>query len=398
MKNSNKQFVLILVLLSFFSCKSHQNTLYEFNPSTLVENKIKLSEIADEITYIPLDNSFQLGLIYNYRIVKNSIYLSAKDIGILKLSREGKNLRKIGNIGRGPGEYTYCFDFTVDENKETVYVMDQADLKVYSKTGDFLRTVSLKDYGDNIASFEINDSKIIVYFMLQYGNPKYDWIALDTLGNLITGKKRTTPEFTTNWLLQGGTYKFDNKVTYWNPFTDTAFSVSPDLTYKESFIISPGEYRFPKFKFYSFEQFRQYLNIGQIFETNRYLVLRYNYKKPTIALIDKKTRKSNLSFLEVKNENNPRPDYIGGILNDIDGGVMFQPGGASGRQESYFVENDREYIIGLTESYKIKTRVEGNEFKNSLPEYPEKKKALKKLANTLKETDNPVLMIVRLKK
>ena len=77
---------------------------------------------------------------------------------------------------------------------------------------------------------------------------------------------------------------------------------------------------------------------------------------------------------------------------------MFQPGGASARQESYFVENGREYIIGLTYPYKIKTRVESNEFENSVPKYAEKKKELEKLADSLKETDNPVLMVVRLKK
>ena len=32
------------------------------------------------------------------------------------------------------------------------------------------------------------------------------------------------------------------------------------------------------------------------------------------------------------------------------------------------------------------------------PEFPEKKKELEKLANSLKETDNPILMIVKLKK
>jgi hypothetical protein len=387
-----------LLLLLTISCKSQDKDLYQFDPRTLKENKITLSEIADDITYIPLDNSIQLGLIYNYRIFKNSIYLSSKDIGILKFSREGKNARKIGNIGRGPGEYIFCFDFTLDDNSETIYVLDQTDLKVYSKNGNFLRRVPLKDYGDNIASFDLIDSKIIVYFMLQYGNPKYDWIVLDTFGNLISEKKRSVPEFKTNWGIIGGSYKFDDKITYWNPFTDTVFAVSPDLRYKASFIIGPGEHRFPKIRFDSFEQFRQYLNIEQIFETNRFFVFRYQYKKTTITFIDKKTRKSFPSFLEVEKGNGIRPNYIGGLSNDIDGGIMFQSGGASARQESYFVENGREYIIGLTEPYKIKTWVTGKEFKNSSPKYPEKKKELEILANSLKETDNPVLMIVRLKK
>jgi hypothetical protein len=42
--------------------------------------------------------------------------------------------------------------------------------------------------------------------------------------------------------------------------------------------------------------------------------------------------------------------------------------------------------------------VTGNEFKNSSTKYPEKNKELEKLANSLKETDNPLLMMVRLKK
>lgn len=82
------------------------NTLYEFNPTTLVENKITLSEITDDITNIPPDNSFPTGMIYKYELTYNSINLSVKDTGILTFDRNGKFLRKIENIGRGPGEYT----------------------------------------------------------------------------------------------------------------------------------------------------------------------------------------------------------------------------------------------------------------------------------------------------
>lgn len=384
-------------VLILFSCKSQTNSLIEFDPRTLEANTITLSEIADNITYVPLDNTIQLGLIYNYLISKNSIYLSAKDIGVLEFNRSGKIVRKIGSIGRGPGEYTFCFDFTVDNNKGTIYVNDQRNLKVYSKSGNFLRSVSLNDFGDNIASFDLIDSKIIIYFMLQYGNPKYDWIVIDTLGNLLAEKKRSTPEFTTNWLIQGGTYRYDNMVTYWNPFVDTVFSVSPDLTYSASFIMHPGEHRFPKVRFDSFEEFKKYLRIEQVLETNKFLIIKYHYQKPTIAFINKNTRKSFPSFFDVENSSNLRPDYIGGINNDIDGGCSFQPGGASARQESYFTENGRENIIGLIDAYKIKSLTSKIEFKNFVPKYPDKKEELELLANKLTDIDNPLLMIVRLK-
>ena len=79
------------------------------------------------------------------------------------------------------------------------------------------------------------------------------------------------------------------------------------------------------------------------------------------------------------------------ILNDLDGGTLFQP-------ENYFVEDSQEYMVGLQYPYQIKVHVASTDFKNLIPEYPEKKKELEKLANSLKETDNPVLVLVRIKK
>jgi hypothetical protein len=62
------------------------------------------------------------------------------------------------------------------------------------------------------------------------------------------------------------------------------------------------------------------------------------------------------------------------------------------------MENGREFIVGLIYPYQIQALVKSTEFKNTTPKYSEKKKNLLKLADNLKETDNPVLMIVRLKR
>jgi hypothetical protein len=164
----------------------------------------------------------------------------------------------------------------------------------------------------------------------------------------------------------------------------------PDLCYKASFTITPGEHRMPRSKF-SFEQHDKFLHIKQIFETRRFLVIRYHYIKPALVLIDKDNNESFLSWLEGDDSGSIAWYSTGGIVNDLDGGLRFLPAG-------YFVEKDREYMFGLINPYQIKTHVTSNEFKNSVPKYPEKKKNLEKLVNSLKETDNPVLMVVRLKK
>jgi hypothetical protein len=83
-------------------------------------------------------------------------------------------------------------------------------------------------------------------------------------------------------------------------------------------------------------------------------------------------------------------NIIGGILNDLDGGIRFQP-------ENYFVENDREYLAGLINPFDIKALTQKEEFKTFQAKYPEKKKAFEELAGRINLTDNQVLMVVRLK-
>jgi hypothetical protein len=385
-----KHFFLLLLLT--ISCKSQDKDLYQFDPRTLKENKITLSEIADDITYIPLDNSFPISLIYSPRyFINNSIYLSALNSGVMVFDRKGKLLRKIGSIGRGPGEYNYYYKFTVDDNSETVCVLDFNIIKVYSKTGLFLRNISLKEYGEGVDAIEFYDSKFLVSFPPQYAGSIYDWVILDTLGNLVNKKARTIPKFTSNWPVSGGIYKFENRIYRWHSYNDTIFSILPGLNYEPSFLFSPGEHRVPRSELRDLKIIGLYFNPSSVLETSRFLAISYGYnKKLTIALVDKKSKKSYLTYLEsgpaVLGNN-----FIGGIFNDLDGGVRIQP-------ENYFAENGREYMFTLINPIQIKALVSNNEFKNSSPNYPEKKKELEKMVNSLKETDNQVLMIVRLKK
>jgi len=379
------KYLFLLTLLAF-SCKSPDNGLYEFDPRSLEENEITLSEITDDINYIPLDNSYPLGLIYdNIEFINNSIFLSVKDAGILVFNKEGKALRKIGGVGRGPGEYVYNFDFTIDEKTETVYIKDTGNIiKVYSKTGKFLRNFSLKEYGDYINSIKFLTSKLFAFFSIENENAEYKWIAVDSLGNLIKKEKRKIPAFTTNFGGANGAYIFQNKISYWNSFIDTVFTVLPNLVEKPSFIISPGEHRWPRYGKLLPGEISQYLSILKIFETNHFRMIQYIYKgRNDFVLIDKEDRKSFLTNWEF--------DGSGGILNDLDGGKSFLP-------KAYYTENDREYIVGLIYPYQLKILVSTDEFKNSAPKYPEKKKELEKLANNVKETDNPIVMMVRLNK
>lgn len=383
---------LILLVLALGSCRQTDSGLYELDPRTIEDNEITLSEMADDITYIPLDNNIPISLIYDPRYFANdNIYLSAYQSGVMIFDKTGRFVRRIGSIGRGPGEYVFYNKFTVDDKSGTVYVLDARIVRVFSKTGRFLRSIELKEFGDGSDVIEFFNSKIFISCHPQFEGVKHDWIVLDTLGNLVESRKRSIPEFTSGYLAGGGVYKFDDRIYSWNPWSDTIFSISPDLTSEPSYVISPGEHRLPREEINSLEDLDLYSEPYMILESYQFRIFRYYYgKKVTIALIDKKSRESYSTDL-ISGPAVLGVNFIGGITNDLDGGIRFQP-------VNYFVENEREYLAGLINPYDIKALVQKNEFKTFLPKYPEKKKTFEELAGRINETDNQILMVVRLKK
>lgn len=389
------EFILFLFFILIQACNSIDEHIYEFNPVNLKERTILLSEIADEIKYICLDNNFSIELLTNrnMQLINNELYISIRGTGILLFDRSGKFIRKIGSIGIGPEEYVYHHEFTINDLNGTVYVYDiDNKVKVFSRTGHFVRSFSIdKDERGTIDDIKFFNSMLLITFPMlkEYNKYKYKWILYDTLGNIIKKQDRRTPVFSANFYGPASTYKIENRLSYWSLYIDTVFSILPDLSEKPNFIITSGEHRWPRKKL-SVEQIvgANYLTLLNIFETKRYLVINYSYQKKQHLLLYDKQKGENFLFCSKKS---PTGTIIKGIENDLDGGLSFLP-------EIYYQEKNKEYLIGVQQPYQIINHVSSSSFKNYNPKYPEKKKELEKLANALKETDNPVLMLVRLKK
>ena len=389
--NSRSQLLIIVIFLItilVISCKSNQIDLFRFDPREYNETGVALSEIADEITYVKLDNSILLNRVFNIIINDDAIYLNSKDIGIIKYNREGKLIRKIGNIGNGPNEYLSYQIFCVDDNTGNIFVNDRV-CKVFSNTGKFIRDIKFKKYGDYVVDLNYFNSNLFLKFGIQYENTEFEWLVCDTFGDLIKLQKRHFPPFKTNYGTNMVTsYKFENTLAYFNMWTDTVFSILPDFSEKATFIISPGDHRYPKSNL-SVEQFTSgnYLSLIRILETSNYFIIQYFFHEPYIALIRKNNQE--VSLIEVKI--NKAGEYTNmGFENDLDGGLKFYP-------INYFIQNKREYLIGLINALDIKMYVETDEFKNLIPKDPVLKEKFESLAIKLKETDNPVLVLVRLK-
>jgi hypothetical protein len=382
LKNLLKTMLGILILSS---CKPSGYDYFTFDPRILKENEITLSDIADDVTYLPLPNNFPVSKASNFYFTDQLIYLYSVD-GIIAFDRTENQLRKIGSKGRGPGEYLFSSNFSVDTETGKVYVLDQGDdVKTYSKTGEFLKSIPLKRFGES-TSIDFFESALFVTYAFQFGASLYAWAIFDTSGQVIKKREIGIPSFSSIFGTSRATYKYGDRVYYWNNYIDTVFSVLPGLSVESSFFISPGEHRIPRTRDIPINPYEKYMVISNIFETDRYIVIRYYFRNPILLLYDKYDREPYLLNLEYEQNS-----YVNGIENDLDAGPTFIP-------DQYISENGREYIVGVIDPIIIKTIVSSESFKKTIPKYADKKKELEILAESLKETDNPVLMLIRMKR
>ena len=127
---------------------------------------------------------------------------------------------------------------------------------------------------------------------------------------------------------------------------------------------------------------KNYIMPLKLFEFGDYVYYEfvYRYELPDNVLV--------YSFIGSKKNNyQVLFDRSQGLINDIDGGPEILPR----------TTRDDNTIIALVDALELKTYVGSDAFKNSNPIYPDKKTKLENLVKNLKDTDNPVLILVKMK-
>lgn len=382
-------FPIIALILS--SCASVDSELYEFDPRKIEDKQVVLSDIADDIKYIPLDDSILIGRLTEISLGSNDIILSEATNGLLRYDLQGKLLNRIGSKGRGPNEYLINMFFTRDNRTGNIYNLSDGKktIQVYSKEGNLIRDFKL-DVGEaQIVRIIFFNSRIFIQTDMQFDVNDFEWIVCDTLGQVLKTQKRHLPKFSANISGTGRPYIFNDRITYYNLWADTIYSVDKDFQEKPVLVVSPGEHRFPR-GYTSFDQILQkiFSGVTNLIETRRYFLFKYHYQGYKMTFVDKKTWTPLTFQYEWDESINGHP--ISGMINDLDCGSWFLP-------DFYYTENGNEYLVGIQYPYQIIARAASKEFKDSSPKIPEKKAEFEEMVANIKETDNPVIVIVKLK-
>lgn len=154
------------------------------------------SSIFTNVEMIYLDSNdinSLIGVVHKIHATDNFIFILdiEKTKTIHVFNKKGQFLRTIGKIGSGPGELTQPYDFTIDEERNELYILDSAK-----------QTVSKYDIlsGNLILTFSVNSNTTIRSFHIQYhegslfldifSKEKKDKYLLQQI-NSITGKQES---------------------------------------------------------------------------------------------------------------------------------------------------------------------------------------------------------------
>lgn len=147
-----KKYGYILFLVSVvLSCKeqavpeSQETTGINIQwPST---NAKDVASIIDTILYIPIETHVDglFGKITKLMSDDDKIYIFDRDKAnaLLVFDMTGKFLYKAGNRGGGPGEYSFLWNFTVDEQFIYLLANSQKKIIIFDKEGKFIKEMRI---------------------------------------------------------------------------------------------------------------------------------------------------------------------------------------------------------------------------------------------------------------
>jgi hypothetical protein len=165
-KHKSTVSFMFLILLPFFvqgqkisEAKKHKTeNIIQINLYEAFE-KVKtypLSTIAESVDYIALETTKNC-LLGDY--LKN-IFITSEDIFIFDyqyvfhFSKNGKFINKIGKVGRGPGEYNRPMDVSVDTITKNIYILDFDRLLKYDYNGEFIKVHKLGKKAMNVKEYK----------------------------------------------------------------------------------------------------------------------------------------------------------------------------------------------------------------------------------------------------
>lgn len=387
--SSGFRLFLAILTASFLFVNNAECQLVELDLKKLPEKRtLKLSEIGvTDVQYIPLETSKESVIERISEIIFGKDFFLVQNYSDIKMFRyDGSFVTKIGTIGRGPNEFTVAHDVDINPKTGSIYVADgwQHKFLVFNKSGKVLRTFKTPVTG--AMNFKFSDDWILCYIQNHMGITENSYILIDTTGNILKNYpnkypwKRTVPS-----VAYGGEnifYRFNGNLIKKEIYSDTVYSWKNE-GFEPHLILNVGRLRLtPANREGSDYKFimNNYLTPVNLFEFSNFIYYEF--------IIPWEGETEGLSYIGSKNGNfsvlfDPEVE----LINDFDAGPNIWPK----------TIKDNSTMVAWIDAIKLKQYVISINFKTLKPINSERKKQFEKFALSVKETDNPVIMLIKIK-
>lgn len=372
--------ILFLCLSTFFACQSNNknvSVLQLDNSSVVVcdESKVKekretkLSELVEDFRIIRFENKEEAFFKPWWLYFSDNYICIRQDGQAVKLfDKSGKFITTVGGIGQGPGEYKFITDIAIDEEGKSIYITQISGESIlkYGIDGNFLREINLGERLNKPRLFIQPDSILsLVHLCFEDRNDKFTAANIRTYNN-DSIQYLYTKELATNMKDEKGVITgYDNEVWAYRNCPDFSFMMThTDTLYHYN--SKKNEIRAcftmtmdPDKKGESFFIFNEF--------PHHYFVIIAGENGKNI-LVDKKKQEA----------------YETTIVNDFMGNMEVLPKFQDG------------YYFCTYEPVELKEKIEEHLASGNCPEDQTDK--LRTLQQTLKENDNNLLLLGKLKK
>jgi hypothetical protein len=407
-----KHFYWIIIAFHLISC-TQQPVTKNLKVIDLAGNigkgrVVKLSEIAESIEYIPLEtnNKSILGVPQSISCFENGyLYIKQSSGGFKIFNQSGKFIRLFNRSGRGPQEYNYVGNFNFETSTNNILISTYREMIEYDQDGRFVRKYNWLENEDikrlrPYSSFVIN--KNLYLLKLSKNTHGYLYCVTDSLLDIKYFIKQSQKELdlmkkhnVMRSVFSPYHYKFRDSIRIFNGYDENILSISNHSKPDTCFILNYGKYDFKDSDTFNsgYLKSKPYIRrYDQIFESSNHIFMTFNLgslaHKPQIMLRRNMLgNKGETITLPVThsffNKNTGEFSYIDqpefnqkGMVDDFEGGPAFWP--------SYISEDD--YMVDIIDAHQFIEHAKSNQVSEKF----------KNIADNLKETDNPILVLVKL--
>jgi len=413
--------IIAIMLVSCSTAKENENKVIDIAGALSDARVVNLSEIAEEITYIPLQTTENgvvgemFGVIRPMLFEKETFILFDNNKVFKLFDKEGNFKKTIDHNGRGPQEYAFPTKAGYNYNTGRLFVSDaMGDICEYNIDGDFVYRVKVPAETENrrigVSTFMTDGNYICSIGIMEEfdGTSPADKSVLAYIydkDSKVIGKilNRDTTSASgkvkrQSMMINGGlhevimvsakmmnTYPFHDKTRATISGENVIYNLNEQYQLDSLYIFNLGEYApTPETEAQMFNQdINVITNIMTGLESDDQLFLWLNlrglYKKhisstgtgtTAYGYFDKK--KGETVIMKEPSEG------MRGFKDDLKGGPAFWPKS---------ITNDGKYLVGYIDAIKFITYAEDNDCPENI----------KKMAENIDENDNPIAILVKLK-